>query len=259
MGARAMTQRTIQGTAAGLAAGAFLGWIAARSIAPNHGITGAVDPAVAVADEGDTTRPQGVEHHDRAERTFSCPDGGSLPTDAGAPEPVMEAASCAGMLMTDSASMLDMAEQSHHRALQLCLTHFVEGSDSSPRLPASTETCGTLSEQLWNQSDIDIRGYLEGLHMSYGLRRGPGRVLFADQACESMNDDQFGAALHVLSDAPDWVSIDFFRCAIAREHDESFRLFMLLRLAREIPGAREWVNQREFVEPNFVEAAAALR
>lgn len=254
-----MNRLAIRSGAGGIVLGILLGWLMASSASSTdvQASQGRADPTGETWD-GDTA-PRRGETHMTGAGGRTCPDGGGLPIDGGTPARTMEPMACAELLIADSTSMMNMAVGAHRRALRRCRSHYVEGADESPRVPGSRETCGVLSEQLWNDSEIEVRGYLEGLHAAYGSRRAPGRVLFADESCESMDDDSYGAALHVVSAAPDWVSESFFRCAIARETDESFILFMLLRLAQAIPDAREWVRGREFTQPNLVEAAAALR
>jgi len=181
------------------------------------------------------------------------PDGGVAP-----PVAALGSSACAAIVLADSRALLEVATHAHRNAVHSCQANYRTDYSGAyaPYLPDPRDTCGALSEELWNSSRTEIDGPVNALLTMAG---GDGAILFADAECSSMTDDEFGAALHVLSAAPARVSREFVECSVRREREhEAFPLWTLLTAARDYPGAREWLSGVEFEDERTTRRLADL-
>lgn len=185
----------------------------------------------------------------------------AIPADAGTPCPAPERLAvpeCAATILNDSRAMIERIAEVHAAAQETCLGGYVSHADPSRGAldPDAREPCGALSEQLWNTT----RGSVDDAVNTLAAFGGDSRVeLLADVDCDSLDEEHFGAAVHVATVAPAVVSHDFFRCAIRREsRHEEFPLWSLLSVIRGLPEARTWVPASDYRDDRTLRRLSAL-
>ena len=170
----------------------------------------------------------------------------ALPPDAGVPAAVTTPR-CVDSILADHDAMLAVVRRAHDEARLACVGAFVPQHDQqTPFRRGPRDPCGPLSEELWNQAATPLSSFLEGMHSAAGQDRSMGQPLLAGVDCNQLGAEDFGAALHLATSAPDWTAPEFFRCALQREDVESFALWSVLSRIRGLEGARSLLPAREY-------------
>ena len=200
-------------------------------------------PSVASASRSSTSRrddhrrpDSGVEHESAIPLTTS-PEARDDAT------PVV--AQCFESLFHNSTATLEMVMDLHrasHDACRLAVSR-AEGSLSSDDDP-----CGPSAEPLWAEANVQMQPILltarNTVFRSESSLRG---VLFADLDCATLNEEQFGAAAHLVQLSGQWVGERFTLCALRRAaaHEDT-QLWALMDSGGQIDGAISILREFEF-------------
>ncbi len=181
----------------------------------------------------------------------------TAPPDAGAPCvcPELTATESAVGLLEQSHALVEHVASAHDFAREPCVRAY-GGDDPNPE-PNPHDVCGSLSETMWLATHGSVNEALGSLMRFAGPDGVPS--LLDDVNCDALDDEEFGAALHIAAVARAYTSPRFLQCAVRRESaHEDYALWSLLTIFQGIPGAQRWVPEGPYHDDRTIVRLQAL-